>query len=234
MGTDDRRTNFAYIWSEVKSFSLVWLFSIPWTVAYPAPLSMEFSRSPGKNTGVGCHFLLQGIFPTQGSNPGLLHCRQTLYHLSYQGSLAYIESMSVVSGEKATVSRCLSQNNHKDRTGGLSALRQKGRSQLGSHSLSLLLWKLPGLWTLPFMVPSTQVTNCSGSWTSSPVLYERVALWLQGPRERKQAPLSPEESHLTTFPSAHTFQVQILWGGQALGMALWALQFSHGGWAWKY
>ena len=42
--------------------------------------------SPGKSTGVGCHFLLQGIFPTQGSNPGLLHCRQTLYHLSHQGN----------------------------------------------------------------------------------------------------------------------------------------------------
>ena len=37
-------------------------------------------------TGVGCHALLQGIFPTQGSNPGLLHCRCILYHLSYQGS----------------------------------------------------------------------------------------------------------------------------------------------------
>ena len=37
----------------------------------------------GKNTGVGCHFLLQGIFLTQGSNPGLLHCRQILYHLSH-------------------------------------------------------------------------------------------------------------------------------------------------------
>ena len=41
---------------------------------------------PGKATGVGCHFLPQGIFLTQGSNPGLLHFRQTLYHLSYQGS----------------------------------------------------------------------------------------------------------------------------------------------------
>ena len=41
---------------------------------------------PGKNTGVGCHFLLQGIFPTQGLNPGLPHCRQKLYCLSYQGS----------------------------------------------------------------------------------------------------------------------------------------------------
>ena len=37
-------------------------------------------------SGVGCHFLLQGIFLTQGSNPGLLHCRQSLYCLSHQGS----------------------------------------------------------------------------------------------------------------------------------------------------
>ena len=36
---------------------------------------------------MGCHFHLQGIFLTQGSNPGLLPCRQILYHLSYQGSL---------------------------------------------------------------------------------------------------------------------------------------------------
>ena len=42
---------------------------------------------PGKSTGVGCHFLLQGIFLTQGSTPGLLHCRQTLYPLSHQGLL---------------------------------------------------------------------------------------------------------------------------------------------------
>ena len=41
--------------------------------------------SPGKNTGVGCHFLLQGIFPTQESNPGLPHCRQILYSVSHQG-----------------------------------------------------------------------------------------------------------------------------------------------------
>ena len=40
--------------------------------------------SPGKNTGVGCHSLLQGIFPAQGSNSGLPHCRGILYHLSHQ------------------------------------------------------------------------------------------------------------------------------------------------------
>ena len=39
---------------------------------------------PGKHTGVGCHFLLQGAFPTQGSNRGLLHCRRILYHLSHR------------------------------------------------------------------------------------------------------------------------------------------------------
>ena len=68
-------------------FSHVWLFATLWTVAHQALLSWD---SPGKNTGVGCHFLLQGIFPTQGLNPGLLHCRQTLYHLSHQGSLVNI------------------------------------------------------------------------------------------------------------------------------------------------
>ena len=41
---------------------------------------------PGKNAGVCCHFLLQGIFLTQGSNPGLLRCRQILYQLNYKGS----------------------------------------------------------------------------------------------------------------------------------------------------
>ena len=49
---------------------------------------------PGKNTGVGCHFLLPGIFPTQGLNPCLLHCRQILYHLRHQGSLLYREMLS--------------------------------------------------------------------------------------------------------------------------------------------
>ena len=48
-------------------------------------------NSAGKNTGVGCCFLLQGIFLTQESNPGLLHCRQILYWLSYKGSLSLRE-----------------------------------------------------------------------------------------------------------------------------------------------
>ena len=48
-------------------------------------------NSPGQNTGVGSLSLLQGILPTQGSNPGLPHCRGILYQLSHQGSLRILE-----------------------------------------------------------------------------------------------------------------------------------------------
>ena len=47
--------------------------------------------SPGQNTGVGSLSLPQGIFPTQGLNPGLLHCRQFLYQLSHWGSSGILE-----------------------------------------------------------------------------------------------------------------------------------------------
>jgi len=43
-------------------------------------------KCPGQNTGVGSLSLVQGIFSTQGSNPGLLHCRWILYQLSHKGS----------------------------------------------------------------------------------------------------------------------------------------------------
>ena len=69
-------------WQKWKclSFNRVQLFVTPWTVAHQAPLSI------GKNTRVGCHSLLQGIFTTHGLNPSLLHWRQILYCLSHQGS----------------------------------------------------------------------------------------------------------------------------------------------------
>ena len=55
------------------------------------PGSSVLGDSPGQNIGVGCHVLLQGIFPTQGSKPGLPHCRWTLYHLSHKGSPRIME-----------------------------------------------------------------------------------------------------------------------------------------------
>ena len=54
----------------------------PWTAAHQASLSLEFSRQENWS---GLAFLSPGDFPTQESNPALLHCRQILYHLSHQG-----------------------------------------------------------------------------------------------------------------------------------------------------
>ena len=53
---------------------------------YSPPGSYLHVDSPGKNTGVGYHSLLQGIFLIQGLNPGLLHCWQIVYRLSHQES----------------------------------------------------------------------------------------------------------------------------------------------------
>ena len=69
------------------SLCRVWLFVTPWTVAHQSPLSMGILQA----RILDCHALLQGIFPTQGSNPGLPHCRQILYHLSHQGSPRILE-----------------------------------------------------------------------------------------------------------------------------------------------
>ena len=60
-----------------KSLSRIRLFVTPWSIQ-----SMEFSRP---EYGVGSLSLFQGIFPTQGANPGLLHCRRVLYQLSHKG-----------------------------------------------------------------------------------------------------------------------------------------------------
>ena len=73
------------------SLNHIWLFAIPRTVAHQGPLW----NSPGKKTGVGSHSLLQGIFPIQGSNLGLLHCRQILYCLNHQGSLNKLYSQTI-------------------------------------------------------------------------------------------------------------------------------------------
>ena len=63
--------------------------------------------SPGKNTGVGSLSLLQGIFPTQQSNPDLPHCRRILYYLRHQGSKDTVKSSVQASGD--TVSFVLFQ-----------------------------------------------------------------------------------------------------------------------------
>ena len=72
-------------------FSCVLLFATPMDCSPPG--SSVHGNSPGMNTGLGCQALLQGIFPTQRSNPGFLHCRQILYWLSLEGRWQYTALM---------------------------------------------------------------------------------------------------------------------------------------------
>ena len=105
------------------------LLSLPWTVAHQAPLSMGFPR---QEYGVGSHFLLQGIFPTQELNPCLLHCRQILYrwaiHLRSPHVLCY---QYTIQGRVADVTLNIFH----------------GRKQI--YNSSLFWWK-PVLMTLAF------------------------------------------------------------------------------------
>ena len=75
-------------------------------VDHSLPGSSAPGDSPGKNTGVGCQFLLQGIFLIQGLNLGLLYCRQILYRLSHQGSpkeTTGMDKQSVVKCHRGTL-----------------------------------------------------------------------------------------------------------------------------------
>ena len=77
----------------VSRLVVSWLCN-PMAIASQTPLCPW--NSPGKNTGVGSHSLLRGIFLTQGLNLGLLHCRQILYHLSHQSWPPYSLTIWVV------------------------------------------------------------------------------------------------------------------------------------------
>ena len=100
------------------------------------PGSSVHGDSPDKNTGVGCHTLLQGIFPTQGLNPGLLHCGQLLHRLSHQGSMRILEWVAY------PFSRGSSQPRN-----------QTGVSCTTGTSLPAELPRKPGSWT-------TRLQNC--------------------------------------------------------------------------
>ena len=97
------------------------------------PGSSVHRDSPDKNTGVSCH-ALQGIFPTQGSNPGLLHCRWILYHLSHQGSPDY--EFPCCSEEKVVMVDYAKQK------------RLQGR-----------FWKISSISTDTFLYSSSPLTN---------------------------------------------------------------------------
>ena len=84
----------------LSCFSHVRLFATPGTVVRQVPLSMDF---PGKNTGEGCHFLLQGIFATQGSITCLGNCTWILYRRVTGEALIPISTILTNSGDKGTI-----------------------------------------------------------------------------------------------------------------------------------
>ena len=67
--------------------------------------TLERGAEATLGTGVDCHALLQGNFPIQGSNPGLPHCRQILYHLNQQGSSRILEWVACPSSRGTSQSR---------------------------------------------------------------------------------------------------------------------------------
>ena len=81
-----RQNYWCWCWCWCWWFSLKGMSDSCDPMDHSPPGSCVLGIFPGKNTGVGCHFLLQGIFPTQGSNLSLLHGKQILYWLSHQGS----------------------------------------------------------------------------------------------------------------------------------------------------
>ena len=130
-----------------------WLYS-PW-------------NSPGQNTGVGSHCsLLEGIFPTQGSNPGLPHCRWIFYQLSHEGSPGILEwvaypfssgssqprnwtRVSHIAGETSLIAQLVKNLPARWETWvrslGWEDPLEKGKA---THS-SILAWRIP--WTLESM-----------------------------------------------------------------------------------
>ena len=119
-------------------------------------------NSPGQNTGVSCS-LLHRIFPTQGSNPGLPHCRQILYHLSYQGCLPSIH-YSLLECEKYKFIKFKISNkcwlfNFKSSLGQEDPLEEG----VATHS-SILAWEIP--WTEePGELQSTVLQRVGHNWS---------------------------------------------------------------------
>ena len=156
-----------------KSESESYTYS-PWTIAPQAPLSWN---SPGKNTGVGSHSLLQGIFPTQELNPCNLHCRQMLYLLSHQGSLINSQLPSYVTSLVAQLVKRLSAMwETRVWSLGREDLLEK---EMATYS-SILAWKIP--WTEELLrLQSIRLQRLGHKWATSLFPFTilcKLSLWL--------------------------------------------------------
>jgi len=101
--TKQQTTTLTVTGMHAQWLSHVRLFAAPWTVAAGLLCPWAF---PGENTGVGHHFLFQGILLTQGLNLGLPHSRWILHHLSHQGSV-YIYTHTYVNTHTTYIGKCV-------------------------------------------------------------------------------------------------------------------------------
>ena len=121
----------------MKSLSHVRLFATSW------PRLLRPLNFPGKSTGVGGHFLLHRIFPTQGSNLGLPHCGQMRYQLNHQGShLKGSESRLTAEEPESTTSAGWSRPLRRDRA--CCGLRNAARRNPGRRVSGGLLERILG------------------------------------------------------------------------------------------
>ena len=168
-----------------QSLSHVPLFVTPMDCSPPG--SSVHEDSPGKNTAVGGHALLQRIFPTQGSNPGLPHCRQILYQLSPQGSPRILEWVAMPPpgdlpnpGVKPTLPASPAL------AGGPFILGYAGSSWL--HKGFLQLWQVK-----PALRCGAQASHCSifchlRAWTLGLMGYRSHGMRAQLPRDKWNLP----------------------------------------------
>ena len=108
------------------------------------PGSTIHRDSPGKNPGVGCHALLKGIFSTQGSNPGLPHCRQILNCLSHQRSPEEEKKLFPIESNSLDLILLFLTDNMKS----YRSLRQFLISEFALKVWSLILLPVPSIYVL--------------------------------------------------------------------------------------
>ena len=156
----------AHMWKwKCQSLSRVWLVATPGTVAHQA---LCLWHSLGKNIRVGSHSLLQGTFSTQGSNPGLLHCRHILYCLSPQGSqrqwsIKWQCSLRTLMGSQVINLSQVSQNI-------ISSSQTALSSKLRSSLLPAPEETLPSLHAIK-IIPSSHLSPSSSLFFISPLWF---------------------------------------------------------------
>ena len=141
-------------------------------------------NSPGQNTEVGSLSLLQGIFPTQGSNPGLPHCRQILYQLSHKGSRRILEWVAYSFSSRSSQPR--NQTRVSCIAGGFFtnwAIREASTSLILEKRKSKLQWGTTSHQSEWPSLKSLQITNAGEGEEKGTLLHSQWE-WklLQSPR----------------------------------------------------